>query len=98
HAVVVLPPPPARILTRELLYTGVTRAKERLTLVASEDSIRAAVGRPVARASGLADRFGSANRLDSQPTPASSGDAPGSTDEWQCGVRPVACSCPSDDK
>ena len=57
HAVVVLPPPPARILTRELLYTGVTRAKDRLTMVASEDSIRAAVDRPVARASGLAARL-----------------------------------------
>lgn len=57
HAVVVLPPPPARILTRELLYTGITRAKERLTLVASEAALRAAVGRPVARASGLADRL-----------------------------------------
>ena len=58
HAVVVMPPPPARILTRELLYTGVTRAKERLTVVASEASIRAAIDRPVARASGLADRLG----------------------------------------
>ena len=57
HAVVVLPPPPARILTRELLYTGVTRAKQRLTVVASEVAIRAAVDRPVARASGMADRL-----------------------------------------
>jgi exodeoxyribonuclease V alpha subunit len=57
HAVVVLPPPPARILTRELLYTAVTRARERVTLVASEAAVRAAVDRPVARASGLAARL-----------------------------------------
>lgn len=61
HAVVILPPPPARILTRELLYTGVTRAKDRLTVVAGEAALRAAVDRPVARASGLADRL---TRLD----------------------------------
>lgn len=53
--VVVLPEPTSPILTRELLYTGVTRAQSHLTLVGSEASIRAAVTRPVARASGLAD-------------------------------------------
>ena len=51
--VVVLPSPTSRILTRELLYTGVTRAQASLTLVAAEASVRAAVTRPVARASGL---------------------------------------------
>jgi exodeoxyribonuclease V alpha subunit len=53
HVVVVLPPPPSPILTRELLYTAVTRARQRVTLVASEASITAAVERPVSRASGL---------------------------------------------
>jgi len=53
HAVVALPPPPSRILTRELLYTGVTRAKDQLTVVAGEAAIRLAVERRVARASGL---------------------------------------------
>jgi len=57
HAVVVLPPPPARILTRELLYTAVTRARTRLTIVATEEALRAAVNRPVARASGLVERL-----------------------------------------
>ncbi len=57
HVVVTLPPPPSRILTRELLYTAVTRAKERVTVVASEESIVAAVTRPIARASGLAARL-----------------------------------------
>ncbi len=57
HVVVVLPPPPSPILTRELLYTAVTRARTRVTLLASEAAVRAAVGRPVSRASGLADRL-----------------------------------------
>ena len=56
-AAVVLPPASSRILTRELLYTAVTRARERLILVGSEESVRAAVGRPVARASGLRERL-----------------------------------------
>lgn len=41
------------ILTRELLYTAVTRAREQLLVIADEAAIRAAVRRPVARASGL---------------------------------------------
>jgi exodeoxyribonuclease V alpha subunit len=52
-AAVLLPPPDSQILTRELLYTAVTRAKERLVLVGTEETIRAAVARPAARASGL---------------------------------------------
>jgi exodeoxyribonuclease V alpha subunit len=54
---VLLPPPGSRILTRELLYTAVTRARERLVLVGAEEAIRAAVRRPVARASGLRRRL-----------------------------------------
>jgi exodeoxyribonuclease V alpha subunit len=52
-AAVLLPDPTSQILTRELLYTAVTRARERLILVGTEEAVRAAVGRPVARASGL---------------------------------------------
>jgi exodeoxyribonuclease V alpha subunit len=57
HVVVSLPAAGAPILTRELLYTAITRARERLTIVADEASIRAAVGRTVARASGLQARL-----------------------------------------
>jgi exodeoxyribonuclease V alpha subunit len=56
-AAVLLPEPSSPILTRELLYTAVTRAREELILVGSEESIRAAVARPVARASGLRARL-----------------------------------------
>ena len=52
-AAVLLPDPTSRILTRELLYTAVTRARERLILAGTEEAIRSAVSRPVARASGL---------------------------------------------
>ena len=51
----VVPAEGSRLLTRELLYTAVTRAQDRLILVGTEDSIRAAVERPISRASGLRD-------------------------------------------
>ena len=50
---VLLPPESSRITSRELLYTAATRTRERLTLIASADAIRAASEHPVARASGL---------------------------------------------
>jgi exodeoxyribonuclease V alpha subunit len=56
-AAVLLPDPASPILTRELLYTAVTRARTRLLLVGTEESIRAAVTRPIARASGLRERL-----------------------------------------
>ena len=56
-AAVVLPDPASPLLTRELLYTAVTRARERLILVGTEEAVRAAVARPVARASGLRARL-----------------------------------------
>jgi len=56
-AAVLLPPPDSPILTRELLYTAVTRARERLVVVGSEESVRGAVERPIARASGLRRRL-----------------------------------------
>jgi exodeoxyribonuclease V alpha subunit len=56
-AAVLLPDPASPILTRELLYTAVTRARTHLMLVGTEESIRAAVDRPIARASGLRQRL-----------------------------------------
>ena len=56
-AAVLLPEPTSQILTRELLYTAVTRAREQLILVGAEATVRAAVARPVARASGLGWRL-----------------------------------------
>jgi exodeoxyribonuclease V alpha subunit len=50
---VVLPPADSPLLTRELLYTAVTRAKEHVRIVGTADALAAAVRRPVVRASGL---------------------------------------------
>jgi exodeoxyribonuclease V alpha subunit len=60
-AAVVLPDAESRILTRELLYTACTRAQEHLILCGTEASIRAAITRPIARASGLRKRLASAS-------------------------------------
>ena len=54
---VLLPGPDSPILTRELLYTAVTRAKNRVIVVGSEESVRTAVDRPIARSSGLRRRL-----------------------------------------
>jgi exodeoxyribonuclease V alpha subunit len=55
---VLLPPADSRLLTRELFYTAVTRAKEKVRVVGSEASVRAAVERRAQRASGLRQRLG----------------------------------------
>jgi exodeoxyribonuclease V alpha subunit len=54
---VLLPDPTSRILTRELMYTAVTRARKSMILCGTEAAVRAALGRPVAHASGLAVRL-----------------------------------------
>jgi exodeoxyribonuclease V alpha subunit len=54
---VLLPQEESRLLTRELFYTAVTRAKERVRVVGSEAALRAAIDRPAVRASGLAQRL-----------------------------------------
>ena len=55
HPVVILPARPSPILTRELLYTGITRGSEQVTIVGSELAIRAAIEGRVVRQSGLGD-------------------------------------------
>ncbi len=57
HVVVSLPRPGSPVLTRELLYTALTRARRTVTVVADESSLRAAVDRPAVRASGLGERL-----------------------------------------
>lgn len=54
---VLLPPADDRLLTRELLYTAVTRARHKVRVVGSEESVRAAIARRVQRASGLRRRL-----------------------------------------
>jgi len=57
HVSVVLPPVDSPLLTRELLYTAVTRASAGVLLVGTEDAVRAAIARPAARTSGLRARL-----------------------------------------
>jgi len=54
---VLLPDADSRLLTRELFYTAVTRAQERLRVVGSEEAVRAAVATRAQRATGLRQRL-----------------------------------------
>ncbi len=54
---VLLPAPPSPILTRELVYTAVSRAKHRVTLVASRAAVQAAHSARAQRATGLQARL-----------------------------------------
>jgi exodeoxyribonuclease V alpha subunit len=58
RAAVLLPPDPDhRILSRQLLYTGLSRAKRDVELWATDAALEAALARPVQRAGGLAARL-----------------------------------------
>lgn len=57
HVVVSLPSSGSPLLTRELIYTAVTRASRRVTIVGDPQVLRAALRRPSERASGLAGRL-----------------------------------------
>jgi exodeoxyribonuclease V alpha subunit len=52
---VLLPETVSPVVSRELLYTAVTRARRRVTVHAPVDIIRQAVSTPIQRASGLRD-------------------------------------------
>ena len=54
---VVMPPDDSPLLTHELFYTAVTRAQDKVRVIGTEESVRAAVARTVQRASGLARRL-----------------------------------------
>lgn len=53
----LLPAEPNRVVTRELLYTGITRAANRVTLVGSAQVLQVACANPTRRHSGLIDRM-----------------------------------------
>lgn len=54
---VVLPPLGSPLLTRELLYTAVTRARSDVLIVGTPEAVRLAIERPGRRTSGLASRL-----------------------------------------
>ena len=57
EAVLVLPPAPARVLTRELIYTGVTRASRRVTVAGAAGVLIAGCTARSERVSGLRERM-----------------------------------------
>src|SRR5437773_1589561 len=56
-ALVILPERDAPVLTRELLYTGVTRVRETVEVWATEHILRQTIERKIERSSGLRDRL-----------------------------------------
>jgi exodeoxyribonuclease V alpha subunit len=57
RADLVLPAYDSRVLTRELIYTALTRSRSALTVWGPEEILRAAINRPTARVSGLGERL-----------------------------------------
>ncbi|MBW2613546.1 MAG: exodeoxyribonuclease V subunit alpha [Deltaproteobacteria bacterium] len=53
----MLPEKDTPILTRELVYTGITRARRNLSILCSKSAISSAVSRQIARTSGLRDKI-----------------------------------------
>ncbi len=53
HTALILPPQDSAVISRELLYTAVTRAREQFTLFASTSGLEHAVTRQTQRMSGL---------------------------------------------
>jgi len=62
EVLLVLPAEPVRVLTRELIYTGVTRAAKRVTVAGAGDVFAAGCAARTLRASGLRDRMREAAR------------------------------------
>ena len=59
HTALVLPPGGADVLSRELVYTGITRAREHFSLIEAQAGLlEAAIARPSVRASGLRQWWG----------------------------------------
>ncbi len=55
RVVMLLPVPDAEVMTRELIYTGITRARNRVEIWGREDLFATAVARRIDRKSGLKD-------------------------------------------
>lgn len=62
HAALVLPSSTSRVLTRELVYTAVTRARETVRVVGAREVLADAIAAPTRRDSGLFARIGEIRR------------------------------------
>lgn len=57
HVLIILPDKTVAVLSRELLYTGITRARRQVSLLASTKVLEAAIKTPIQRNSGLAEKL-----------------------------------------
>ncbi len=55
--ILVVPERESRVMNRALLYTAVTRARRRVTIIGSRDAVESAVQRQAGRTSGLAEQL-----------------------------------------
>ena len=55
HVVLILPDKDTPLLTRELIYTGLTRARHKVSIWGTESVLKAAISRRIERTSGLRD-------------------------------------------
>ena len=63
HAVLMLPSVFSRVLSRELVYTAITRARERVEVIGARAVLAQAIATPTQRDSGLAARIAEACRV-----------------------------------
>jgi len=57
HVLLLLPDAPLPLLTRELLYTALTRARHSVVICGNADVLTAGVATSLTRSSGLADKL-----------------------------------------
>lgn len=76
HCALVLPDYDTQVLSKELIYTGITRAKGHLTCISESSVLQQALKRKVQRASGLRERLWqhSAKELKQNASTPSGGD------------------------
>src|SRR5262249_35655890 len=67
RVLIVMPAKPNRVVTRELLYTAVTRSRQEIALVGSAEVIECAILSPTRRDSGLIARLAEATHADDEP-------------------------------
>ena len=63
EVMVLIPEGSERLLTREIVYTGITRAKDKLTLLSTDELFKEAVSRVVVRHSGIREYLGDKNDI-----------------------------------
>jgi exodeoxyribonuclease V alpha subunit len=66
EVLIVLPEQDNPVLSRELIYTAITRAKTEVMLLAEQEIFQIALGRSIERASGLAEMLGKEEGVDAE--------------------------------